>query len=108
MGDPNASIPTPQPVYSRPMFGSFPSVLGMNCLAFISKASQNTVKGYNLKKKLIPVKSCRRVSKSDMKLNSYCPEIKVDPETYKVTCDGCVVSSLPAETMALTQSVFLV
>jgi urease len=107
MGDPNASIPTPQPVFARPMFGSFPSVLSLNCFAFISAASKQNVETYGLKKKLGLVKGCRKVKKADMKLNNYCPKVSVDPETYKVTADGKHVTSKPAETMAMTQSVFL-
>lgn len=107
MGDPNASIPTPQPVIARPMFGSFISVLNQNCLAFISDVSKPTVQKYGLKKRLVPVKGCRKVKKADMKLNSYCPKISVDPETYVVTCDGKKLQSKAAETMAMTQSVFL-
>ncbi len=108
MGDPNASIPTPQPVFARPMFGSLPSVLKMNCFAFISKASQSKVEQYGLRKKLIPVEKCRGIQKKDMKWNTRTPKISVDPETYQVICDGEHVYSAPSETMAMTQSVFLV
>lgn len=108
MGDPNASIPTPQPVIQRPMFGAHPSVLGLNSFAFISKASEEIVKSYGLKKKLACVKDCRNVKKSDMKLNDYCPKISVCPETYRVTCDGEYISANPAPDMAMTQSVFLI
>ncbi|KAJ3315171.1 hypothetical protein HDV04_004312 [Boothiomyces sp. JEL0838] len=108
MGDPNASIPTPQPVHSRPMFGSFPAVLSMNCFAFISKASELQVAGYNLKKKLVPVKGCRSVKKTDMKHNSHIPKISVDPETYQVTCDGEILKSLPSDKLPMAQSVFLI
>lgn len=108
MGDPNASIPTPQPVFARPMFGSIRSVLSMNSFVFVSKASVTNVETYGLKKKLVPVKNCRSVSKSDMKWNDYLPKIIVDPETYKVTCDGMEVFCAPAEKIPLSQSVFLV
>lgn len=108
MGDPNASIPTPQPVFARPMFGSFPSVLNMNCLSFICQASIKNVETYGLKKKLVPVKNCRKIGKKDMKWNSATPTVTVDPETYQVVCDGQHIYSKPAETMCLTQSVFLV
>jgi urease alpha subunit len=107
MGDPNASIPTPQPVISRPMFGAHQSVLGMNCLAFISKASQDAVAQYGLRKKLSPVTGCRLIGKSDMKLNNYCPDISVDPETYQVTCDGKQIGATPAKTVPLSQAVYL-
>ena len=107
MGDPNASIPTPQPVFIRPMFGAFPSVLNQNCFAFISAASQPNVKQYKLKKKLGIVQGCRTVTKKDMKLNSYTPSIQVDPETYKVICDGKHIYCKPSDTIPMTQSVFL-
>jgi urease subunit alpha len=108
MGDPNASIPTPQPVYARPMFGSIPSVLSMNSFAFISQASLPKVETYGLKKMLVPVKGCRSVTKADMKWNDYLPDISVDPETYKVTCDGIEIECDPVATIPLSQSVFLI
>lgn len=107
MGDANASIPTPQPVLSRPMFGANPSVLASNCLTFISQVSVKNVKSYGLNKPLMPVKNCRNISKGDMKWNNLCPDISVDPETYKVVCNGDHVYSEPAESLPMAQSVLL-
>ncbi|KAJ3389324.1 hypothetical protein HDU84_008871 [Entophlyctis sp. JEL0112] len=92
MGDANASIPTPQPVIMRPMFAASPNATRETCFAFVSQVSlQNGpvgVKGYNLRKRVEPVKNCRGIGKKSMKLNSFSPEVKVDPETYVVTIDG--------------------
>ena len=108
MGDPNASIPTPQPVISRPMFGAHESVLSETCIAFVSGVSLESVRSsYNLKKKVLPVKRCRKIGKKDMKLNDYCPNITVDPESYKVAIDGKEIGSMPSKTLPLTQSVFM-
>lgn len=103
MGDPNASIPTPQPYFSRPMFGALGQATGGTSLALISSASLETVKGYGLKKRLAPVINCRNIGKKDMKLNSFLPQIKVDPETYKVTVDGEWLTCQPAKKLPLTQ-----
>lgn len=108
MGDPNASIPTPQPVISRPMFGSNPTVLSMNCFSFISQVSYKNVLTYKLQKKLVPVRNCRKITKSSMKWNSELPNISVDPETYRVTCNGECVFSEPTTNVPLAQSVFLI
>ncbi|KAJ3399401.1 hypothetical protein HDU80_007983 [Chytriomyces hyalinus] len=92
MGDANASIPTPQPVISRPMFAAFPSATRHTCFAFVSKASlengEEGARGYHLRKRLEPVKNCRGIGKKDMKLNNASPVVTVDPETYKVLIDG--------------------
>ena len=107
MGDPNASIPTPQPVLSRQMFGANASALEQNCLVFVSNTSVDKVKDYNLKKTVVAVKNCRGIGKKDMKYNDYLPNIKVDPETYKVTIDGEQISSNPVNELPMAQSVFL-
>lgn len=107
MGDANASIPTPQPVISRKMFGAHHSVLSQNCLTFVSQASLNQIPSYNLQKRIVAVKACRKISKADMKLNNFCPSISVDPETYKVTVDGQEISAKPAKELPMTQAVFL-
>ncbi|CAJ0840669.1 1269_t:CDS:2, partial [Entrophospora sp. SA101] len=90
MGDANASIPTTQPVISRPMFGSYGSAAAKNSFAFVSQLSllESTVPHYGLKKKIEAVKKCRNIGKKDMKLNDYLPKIEVDPETYVVKADG--------------------
>lgn len=107
MGDANASIPTPQPVISRPMFGTHPSVLSKNCCAFVSKVSQETVKTYNLNKMVRPVFNTRSVTKHDMKHNSYLPDITVDPESYKVVADGEHLDIGPSSTVPMSQGVYL-
>ncbi|KAL0093539.1 urea amidohydrolase alpha subunit [Phycomyces blakesleeanus] len=109
MGDANGSIPTTQPVISRPMFGAYPSSLSKSCMVFVSKLSldSKTVQKYGLKKRAEAVKNCRNVSKKDMLLNDAMPKITIDPETYRVTADGkhCVCD--PVSSLPLTQSVFL-
>jgi urease subunit alpha len=109
MGDPNASIPTPQPVLMRPMFASFGRALGSTSVAFVSAASVNagTVNTYGLTKRIEPVRGCRSLGKKDMRLNDATPEITVDPETYKVTADGEHLTCPPAQTLALAQRYFL-
>ena len=105
MGDPNASIPTPQPVYMRPMFGAFGKAAGPISLALVSGASMaaGTVQTYGLSKRLHPVSNCRNVGKKDMKLNDALPKIEVDPETYRVTADGVHLTSHPAASLPLAQ-----
>lgn len=103
MGDPNASIPTPQPVYMRPQFGSFGAARGTGCITFVSQASMETVQDYRVERSLVPVSRCRSVGKKDMKLNSYTPKITVDAETYTVTADGVVLKCEPAEKLPLAQ-----
>ncbi|MHA6248354.1 urease subunit alpha [Pontibacter sp. CAU 1760] len=104
MGDANASIPTPQPSFSRPMFGAFGGAVGTTSLAFVSQASVAHVQQYyGLRKRVVGVKNCRSVSKKDMALNDYLPNIAVDPETYKVTVDGVHLTCAPATKLPLAQ-----
>ncbi|NKB68324.1 MAG: urease subunit alpha [Candidatus Latescibacteria bacterium] len=104
MGDANASIPTPQPVYPRPMFGSYGKATGSTSLAFVSQASQQLVAAeYGLAKEVAAVENCRQIGKSDMRLNDLAPEIDVDPETYKVQVDGEEITCEPAEKLPLAQ-----
>jgi urease subunit alpha len=104
MGDANASIPTPQPVYPRPMFGSYGKAVGPTSLAFVSKVSAEHVsKHYGLSKSVTPVSRCRTIGKADMKLNDVTPDISVDPETYVVTVDGQALTCEPAEILPLAQ-----
>ncbi|HEX2612436.1 MAG TPA: urease subunit alpha [Fibrobacteria bacterium] len=103
MGDPNASIPTPQPYYSRPMFGSLGSAVGMGSLAFTSAAGEKAVKGYGLSKQVTVVKGCRSIGKKDMRLNDALPNITVDPETYAVHADGERLTCEPAAELPLAQ-----
>jgi len=109
MGDPNASIPTPQPVSMRPMFGAFGGAVGPTSLAFVSQHSldRGVAPRYGLAKRLSAVRDCRRIGKRDMKLNDAMPRITVDPETYSVTADGEVLRSTPAEVLPLAQRYFL-
>jgi urease subunit alpha len=108
MGDPNASIPTPQPYFSRPMFGAFGSATKNHSIAFVSAASlERVMTRYGLVKQVIAVQNCRYLTKKDMALNDYCPEIVVDPETYKVWADGVHLRCEPATKLALAQRYFL-
>ena len=108
MGDPNASIPTPQPVHWRPMFGSYGRALKC-AVTFVSQAALHNaaVAALGLQKPLVAVKGCRRVTKADMVLNDATPEIEVDPETYIVRADGEHLSCEPATTLPLAQRYFL-
>ncbi len=103
MGDANASIPTPQPVYPRPMFGSYGNAVGPTSLAFVSQASRERVGEYGLAKEVVPVEHCRGIGKADMRLNDVVPNIEVDPETYKVNVDGEEITCEPAEKLPLAQ-----
>ena len=109
MGDPNASIPTPQPVYSRPMFGAYGRSMETNSVIFVSKlASEN--KGLDelaIRKKLVPVEHTRNISKKSMKLNDLCPKIEVDPETYEVRLNGELITCEPAKELPMAQRYFL-
>ncbi|MCP3696334.1 MAG: urease subunit alpha, partial [Planctomycetaceae bacterium] len=109
MGDPNASIPTPQPSFMRPMFGGYGKATGPISVAFISQLCEQhkVAEGYGLGKQLEAVKNCRGVTKQDMKLNGATPEITVDPETYHVTADGEHLTCEPAESLPLAQRYFL-
>jgi urease subunit alpha len=109
MGDPNASIPTPQPVIMRPMFASYGRATGGTSLAFVSRISldEHTSDQYGLTKRLEPVRGCRSLTKKDLKFNDATPVITVDPETYVVTADGEHLTCAPAERLPLAQRYFL-
>lgn len=109
MGDSNASIPTPQPVYMRPMFGNFGGAIASTSLTFISQAAQESeiAKKIGLQKSVVPVKNTRNIRKKDLKLNDYLPKIEVDPETYEVRADGELLTCEPAETLPMAQRYFL-
>ena len=108
MGDPNASIPTPQPVHYRPMFGAFGGALKTS-VTFVSKAALKNpaVAKLGLSKPLVAVKNTRKIGKKDMKLNDALPRIDVDPETYAVRADGELLVCEPARSLPLTQRYFL-
>ena len=109
MGDPNASIPTPQPVKMRPMFGGKGRAVGDTSVAFVSKAAadQNVGGKYGLTKKVEAVKNCRNIGKREMVENYALPKIEVDPETYEVTADGERLVCDPAMSVPLAQNFFL-
>jgi len=109
MGDPNASIPTPQPVYSRPMFASFGKSLEKSSNVFVSQISleKDTFINSGIMKELLPVKNIRNISKKDMVRNDYCPNIEVNPETYEVKADGEIITCEPAESLPLAQRYFM-
>ena len=109
MGDPNASIPTPQPVHFRPMFGSFGLACQATAVTFVSAASiQNGVGGaLGLQKPLVAVRGTRTIGKKDLPLNDYLPEIEVNPETYEVRADGEHLTCEPAASLPMAQRYFL-
>jgi urease subunit alpha len=110
MGDPNASIPTPQPTFYRPQFGAAGRAIGATSLTFVSEASLHSKTGpkqLDLRRRLEPVKACRDLGKSDMVLNDALPKIEVDPETYTVKADGRVLTCEPAKVLPMAQRYFL-
>jgi urease subunit alpha len=108
MGDPNASIPTPQAVHYRPMFGAFGKALRTS-VTFVSKAALKNpaVAGLELGKPLVAVENTRKIGKKDMKLNDLMPKMDVDPETYAVRADGELLVCEPAHELPMTQRYFL-
>lgn len=107
MGDPNASIPTPQPVYTRPMFGGFGQGLTNGSVSFASKAAIEEGIEETLLKEVLPVENCRGIGKADMVLNSLMPEIDVNPETYEVRANGELLTCEPAKELPMAQRYFL-
>ncbi|MEG3926720.1 urease subunit alpha [Microcoleus sp. D3_18a_C4] len=109
MGDANASIPTPQPVHMRPMFGSFGGAIGATCLTFVSQAARDRdiAAQLGLQKPTVAVSGTRQISKRDMKLNDYLPQMEVDPETYEVRADGELLTCEPATVLPMAQRYFL-
>ncbi|KAI0882290.1 urease [Annulohypoxylon maeteangense] len=106
MGDPNASIPTVQPIIARPMFAP---LVPRSSVLFVSEASlpQTTSAAYGLRKRVEAVKNCRNIGKKDMRFNDTMPSMRVDPERYVVEADGVVCSAAPAETLPITQAWFV-
>lgn len=109
MGDPNASIPTPQPVIYRHMFGAYGKALFKTCATFVSQVSldKNIVQGYGLEKMLLPVKNCRTIGKKDLIHNNGTPQIDVDPENYEVNVDGEHITCESVSVLPLAQRYFL-
>jgi urease subunit alpha len=105
MGDPNASIPTPQPVHYRPMFGAYAGARHATSLTFLSKAAMNAGVGdrLGLAKRLAVAQNVRAVTKADMVLNEATPDVTVDPETYEVRADGELLICEPASELPLAQ-----
>ncbi len=109
MGDANASIPTPQPVHYRPMFGAFGKAMNATNVAFVSQASVEAGIGdeLGLDRRLVGVSGCRTVTKADMVLNDYQPVMEVDPQTYEVRADGELLTCEPATVLPMAQRYFL-
>ena len=109
MGDPNASIPTPQPVHYRPMFGALGKSLTESSVTFVSQAAADAGVGeaLGLAKRMLPVSGTRTVKKTDMRLNDTMPKMEVDPETYEVRADGELLICEPAEELPMAQRYFL-
>ena len=109
MGDPNASIPTPQPVYTRPMFGSYGGAIENSAVTFVSELAhdENIKDQLEIRKETLPVKNTRNIGKSSMILNTSTPHIEVDPETYEVRADGELLTCEPAEVLPLAQKYFM-
>ena len=109
MGDPNASIPTPQPVYTRPMFAAFGGSVQNSAVSFVSAAAQDARIGaaLGLAKTTVPVEHTRTISKADMVHNDYCPDIEVNPETYEVRADGELLTCEPASELPMAQRYFM-
>jgi urease subunit alpha len=109
MGDPNASIPTPQPVHYRPMFGALGRARAATSVSFVSKAALDNGMAQRLKldKRLVAVQGTRTVRKCDLVLNDYQPKIDVDSQTYEVRADGQLLTCEPAKVLPLAQRYFL-
>lgn len=109
MGDPNASLPTPEPVFYRPMFGALGKAVKKTCFTFTSKAaaSLGVPQKLGLEKVMLPVRNCRTIGKKDMMWNDKTPDIKIDPETYEVKLDGKIATVDPAKELSLAQRYFM-
>jgi urease subunit alpha len=107
MGDPNASIPNPQPEYYRPMFGAFGRCMTESSVTFVSQAGLENSERLGVAKKLLPVTNTRNIGKRSMKLNNGTPRMEVDPETYEVRADGRLLTCEPAKVLSLAQRYFM-
>jgi urease subunit alpha len=107
MGDPNASIPTPQPEYYRPMFGAFGRALTESSVTFVSQAALVTAEKLGLAKKILPVTNTRKIGKHSMILNGATPHMEIDPETYEVRADGRLLTCEPAKELPMAQRYFM-
>lgn len=109
MGDPNASIPTPQPIHMRPMFANFGKSMQSTAFTFVSQAAMeaDVATRLGLQRTVLPVANCRNLTKRDLKLNDYLPRMEVDPETYHVRADGEMLVCEPATVLPMAQRYFL-
>jgi len=107
MGDPNASIPTPQPVHYREMFATRGTALAKTCLTFVSQKAAGIADQYGLKRRLVPIHGVRNLKKENMIHNGWQPKVTVDPETYEVTADGQLLTCEPARVLPMAQRYFL-
>jgi urease subunit alpha len=107
MGDPNGSIPTPQPQYFRPMFAAFGRCLTESSVTFVSQASLRNVEALGLAKTVVPVANTRKIGKHSMKLNSATPDMEINPETYEVRADGRLLTCEPAKILPMAQLYFM-
>ncbi len=108
MGDANASIPTPQPVLPRPMFGAAPKLASATSVGFVAPGADPDLAGrIGVDRRLVPVKYTRKVGKADMVNNDACPTIEVDPDTFTVTVDGEVWDAEPVAELPMAQRYFL-
>jgi urease subunit alpha len=107
MGDPNASIPNPQPEYFRPMFGAFGRSLTESSVTFVSQAGLEKAKALGLSKKILPVKNTRKIGKRSMILNDATPHMEVNPETYEVRADGRLLTCEPLKVLPMAQRFFM-
>jgi urease subunit alpha len=107
MGDPNASIPNPQPEYYRPMFGAFGRSVVESSVTFVSQALLARGRLPPVGKKLLPVTNTRRIGKQSMILNASTPRMEVDPETYEVRADGRLLTCEPLEVLPMAQRYFM-
>ena len=108
MGDPNSSLPTPQPMIFRPMFGAYGSALQQTCMTFVSQAAldRGIAERLGLKRQVVAVKGCRTLTKEQMILNGATPTIEVNPESFQVSVDGKLINLTPAEKISLAQLYF--
>ena len=109
MGDPNASIPTPQPIHYRPMFGAFGKALTASSVVFVSKAAARggLRNKLGVEKQFVAVEGTRKINKKSMIHNGATPDLRVDPETYEVTADGELLTCEPADVLPMAQRYFL-
>ena len=107
MGDANASIPTPQPILPRPMFGAAPAVAARTSVSWVARVALEADLDLAVSRSLVPVRDCRSITKSDLPENTAMPDIHVDPDTFAVTIDGDSVEEMPAESLPMAQRYFL-